>query len=212
MDYKKIYDSLIERGKSRVLDCYTERHHIVPKCLGGSNDANNLVDLTPEEHYVAHQLLVKIYPKNHALARAATMMVVNRPSNKMYGWIRRRFSLAQSIEQSGDGNSQYGTCWVFHPLVGTKKIKKSLLCDYIDQGWFLGKKLKFVKPKNKRSYVSDTKRNNDIEIYRKYYEIYCSVGFEKFVDITGYKYSKPNLVQRFSKLLPEFTPQNGKKR
>ena len=65
MNYKKIYDSLIERGKNRNLNEYGEKHHIVPKCLGGSNKKENLVKLTPEEHYVAHQLLVKIYPNNN---------------------------------------------------------------------------------------------------------------------------------------------------
>jgi hypothetical protein len=66
MNYKKIYDNLISKGRNRVLNCYVERHHIIPKCMGGTDDEENLVELTPEEHYVAHQLLVKIYPKNKA--------------------------------------------------------------------------------------------------------------------------------------------------
>ena len=74
MDYQKIYDSLIERARTRILDCYVEKHHIVPKCMGGSNRIGNLVELTPEEHYVAHQLLVKIYPNNHKLIYSAAMM------------------------------------------------------------------------------------------------------------------------------------------
>lgn len=53
---------------------------------------------------------------------------------------------------------------------------------------------------------------NYTELYREYYKIYSLYGFKKFVEITGYKFSKPNLVQRFAKLLPEFIPQNGKKR
>lgn len=34
MDYKKIYDSLVERGINRTLDDYTEKHHIIPVCVG----------------------------------------------------------------------------------------------------------------------------------------------------------------------------------
>ena len=61
MDYQKIYESIIARGKERVLiGEYTESHHIIPRCMGGSDNSDNLVDLTPEEHYVAHQLLIKI--------------------------------------------------------------------------------------------------------------------------------------------------------
>lgn len=56
------YDRLIERARIRKLEGYVEKHHILPKCIGGSNDKTNIVSLTPEEHYVAHQLLVKIYP------------------------------------------------------------------------------------------------------------------------------------------------------
>lgn len=53
MDYNKIYSNLIERARNRPpLIGYKEVHHIVPKCLGGNNDDSNLVELTPEEHYM----------------------------------------------------------------------------------------------------------------------------------------------------------------
>lgn len=63
--------------------------------MGGSNKKENIAFLTPEEHYIAHQLLVKIYPDNKKLIFAAHMMTVKSPTqirnNKEYGWIRRRF-------------------------------------------------------------------------------------------------------------------------
>ena len=74
---------------------YTEKHHIIPKCIGGNDCKNNLVMLTPEEHYLAHQLLVKIYPNNTKLVFAAKMMSVGhigRRRNKLYGWLRRKCS------------------------------------------------------------------------------------------------------------------------
>ena len=208
MNYKKIYDELIERGKTRVLDCYKEKHHIVPRCMGGTDNMSNLVDLTPEEHYVAHQLLAKMYPDNYGLAKAAHMMVCNRPSNKYYGWIRKRFAKAKSIEQTGNGNSQYGTIWIHHLLTGeSKKIRGD-----IPEGWSAGAKPKKVFQKKHRVYVDPEKRQIETDLYREYYKLYHSVGFEEFVRQTNYKYSKANLVQRFSKLLPEFLPQNGKRR
>ena len=36
---------------------YYEKHHIIPKSLGGSNDGNNLVLLTAQEHYRCHEIL-----------------------------------------------------------------------------------------------------------------------------------------------------------
>lgn len=38
---------------------YVEKHHILPKSMGGSNTKNNLVELTTKEHFVAHKLLVR---------------------------------------------------------------------------------------------------------------------------------------------------------
>ena len=63
MNYITIYNNLIQRASNRLLDGYKERHHIIPRCLGGNNTKENLVDLTPEEHYIAHLLLIKIYPE-----------------------------------------------------------------------------------------------------------------------------------------------------
>ena len=95
MNYQNIYDNIIRRGQSRVLTEYKESHHIVPRCLGGTDEPSNLVDLTPEEHYTCHQLLVKIYPDNNKLLNAALFMTANgmgRRSNKVYGWLKRRYS------------------------------------------------------------------------------------------------------------------------
>jgi hypothetical protein len=99
MNYKRIYESIVARGKERVIEGYKERHHIIPRCMGGTDDPNNLVDLTPEEHYVCHQLLVKIYPDDEKLMYAAKMMSLNsnglRPTNKLYKWLKDRFVKAK---------------------------------------------------------------------------------------------------------------------
>ena len=97
MNYKLIYEHLVKRGQERtIIDSYKEQHHIIPRCMGGGDSEDNLVDLTPEEHYVAHQLLVKIHPNNLHLVRACDIMSKDTKAskywrkNKMYGWLRRR--------------------------------------------------------------------------------------------------------------------------
>jgi len=57
--YKTWHDNIITKAKNRTLTCYTEKHHILPKCLGGSNNEDNLVRLTAKEHFIIHMLLCK---------------------------------------------------------------------------------------------------------------------------------------------------------
>jgi hypothetical protein len=60
--YTDIYYSIISNAQSRELlnDAYIERHHIIPKSLGGNNEKSNLVSLTAKEHYLCHLLLPKM--------------------------------------------------------------------------------------------------------------------------------------------------------
>ena len=76
MDYKKIYDSITHRGTTRPKpEQYTEKHHIIPRCMGGNDLQSNIVILTAREHYIAHWLLTKIYPDNWKLYFAFFQMV-----------------------------------------------------------------------------------------------------------------------------------------
>jgi len=147
MNYQRIYDSLITRAVGRNVDNYHEVHHIVPRCLGGNDIADNLVKLTPEEHYVAHQLLAKMHPGNQRLTYAAVMMCANRPSNKLYGWLRRKHAINTSASQTGGGNSQFGSIWVFNLLTkDNKKIKSIELQEYLNAGWKQGRVYDFANP------------------------------------------------------------------
>lgn len=109
MDYSRIYIELMERASIREIEGYVEKHHIVPRCMGGDNKPRNLVKLTPEEHYLAHQLLVKIYPENNGLVFAAQAMTASRhgqrSNNRRYGWLRRKHSVAMSKLRKGKKHS-----------------------------------------------------------------------------------------------------------
>ena len=104
MNYQKIYNNLINRAITRT--GYVEKHHIIPRCLGGSDNKENLVELYPEEHYLAHLLLCKLYPGNSKLLYAAINMTTGaminngKRNNKAYGWLRRQY--AESM--LGDNN------------------------------------------------------------------------------------------------------------
>lgn len=61
MNYEKIYQSIIEKRKANPAQGVIERHHIIPRCLGGSDAEENMIDLTPKEHFLCHYLLAKMH-------------------------------------------------------------------------------------------------------------------------------------------------------
>jgi len=105
MNYAEHYERLIARAHNRTLTGYRERHHVLPRCMGGDDSPGNLVDLTPEEHYVAHQLLVKMHPGVHGLVRAAMRMSRQCTGMRAYGWLRRKHAIAMSKAMSGKPKS-----------------------------------------------------------------------------------------------------------
>jgi NUMOD3 motif len=61
MNYLSIYNSIMQQARNRTLSHGFERHHVIPKSLGGANNLSNLVQLTLREHFVAHKLLTRIH-------------------------------------------------------------------------------------------------------------------------------------------------------
>lgn len=57
--YKNWHDKIISNAKSRILKGYKEKHHIIPRSLGGTDNKENLVELTAREHFIVHMLLCK---------------------------------------------------------------------------------------------------------------------------------------------------------
>ena len=58
--YTKWYYQIIESAKNSNHSCYTEKHHIIPKSLGGTNNLSNIVSLTARQHFICHWLLTKM--------------------------------------------------------------------------------------------------------------------------------------------------------
>lgn len=82
MDYQNIYNKLVERAKNRKLDGYLEKHHIIPKCMGGGNNPSNLAELTAREHFLCHMLLCEIYPTEYKLKHALFLMAIGKQKIK----------------------------------------------------------------------------------------------------------------------------------
>lgn len=101
MNYKKHYQKLIETRKNlkrNKKNEFFEKHHIIPKCIGGSDKKENLILLTPKEHFIAHLLLTQMYTgKEKAKMCYAffTMCMCNNNQNRKIS--AKQFELAKKL-------------------------------------------------------------------------------------------------------------------
>ena len=104
MNHLKVYETIIEKAKfqnRKKLDktdinyVYYENHHILPKCLGGGNEENNLVLLTAREHFICHKLLTFIYSHNRGIVLAFHRMLFSKngyiANSKDYEYLLKLF-------------------------------------------------------------------------------------------------------------------------
>ena len=111
-----IQNILNTRGRFACGDEYHERHHIVPRCMDGDDEKENLVDLYAREHFIAHKLLMQENPDNISLARAYTCMAFVKDNNQdryeltpeEYEDARIVFSHIQSERMRGENNHFFG--------------------------------------------------------------------------------------------------------
>ena len=181
MDYKKIHDNLIERAKNRKLDGYVEKHHIIPKCMNGTNEPNNLVELTSREHFLVHWLLHEMYPENSDLRYAFWSMCRNsdnqqryKPSSRVYEYAKHKMLEIWAKFKPSDKQiiaikeSLTGTKW-YHKPDGTNLRAFPNDPKISDEGWLPGRfggksisdkanKVKEKKYEGKKSPSTSNKR------------------------------------------------------
>lgn len=124
MNHSKVYNQIVTRAKTRVTNEYTERHHILPRSLGGSDDKDNLVDLTPREHLIAHMLLVRMHkgtPAYYSMLQALVFMCSPGTMTKgelksSWQYDRLRSEVAEMTRQRNLRRVQEGT----NPFAGEK--------------------------------------------------------------------------------------------
>ena len=114
MNYMKIYEQLVKKRRKEFFEGYGENHHIIPKCLNGTDEVENIVRLTAREHFIAHALLCKIYPHEKKLWFAFNCMcnkwgqsdVRNeryyKISSKIYEWCKKEYSKILSQKMKGN--------------------------------------------------------------------------------------------------------------
>lgn len=98
--YTRIYYAIIEQARTRSTpETYTEKHHIVPRSLGGGESKSNLAVLTAREHFICHWLLIKMTEgkAKRSMSHALRMMLAKNirtdgryiPKSKLYEIIKK---------------------------------------------------------------------------------------------------------------------------
>lgn len=185
MNYQNVYSRLVDRAKTRQLIGYKEKHHIVPKCLGGSNKSANLVELTVREHYICHLLLVKIHPDNPKLWYALDAMITFNqqtrytPSSRIIEEIKIKTVLAKQ-----------NTCWV-HKDNKSSKICLDVLSSYLEEGWKKGRAVSFNKGK-----IAVVHQNKTTYIHKKDLNQYLEKGYTRGNTLKGRESKKASAKQK----------------
>jgi len=149
MNWHLIYDSIINKAisenRKKKRDVYYESHHIIPKCMGGTNDTENLVLLTAKEHFICHRILHILNPNNRKLFLAFQNMCYRistkdkdrfKPSGRVYSYLRIK---AREYAVRGPNHYLYGIESHLHPMYNKKHTEETRNKMKINHADFSGK-------------------------------------------------------------------------
>lgn len=133
MTYEQFINNILEtRGRFNIPDGeYKERHHILPKCMGGGNEEENLIDLYAREHFEAHRLLAKENPEDNGLQFAWWNMCQIKgnseqeryiPSSEEFEEARKKCAELSSKNNMGENHPMFGR---HHSKETKEKMSKS---------------------------------------------------------------------------------------
>jgi len=135
--YTQWYYCIIAQAQAQTANVYYEKHHIIPRSLGGSNKQDNLVRLTARAHYVVHRLLTRMTTgtDQHKMCIAIFLMANTRKgfrvSSRTYQVLKEQAAKASSVRNKGKPSPLKGRPSPLlgrpSPFKGTKKDKPSPL-------------------------------------------------------------------------------------
>lgn len=184
------YLELIENAKKSKPDpCQVyEVHHIIPRCMGGTDDKDNLVHLTPEQHFKAHYYLAVDNPTNGKLAQAWNAMLAGRDFSgvhidaKIYEDLRYRAAYEKATYLISTPSGEM--------LVGTAALLYNVHCSTIYnrcasgirkwKDWFLINKETKQPPKPKIVEPKSTSRTNFLYTIADAENLTLQEAIEKF--------------------------------
>lgn len=158
MNYKKHYYNLIKNygTKEKPEDYYSEQHHIKPKCLGGDNQASNIVYLSGKAHFIAHLLLKKMHPSNNKLLLAVLFLSKKHSiHSRTYELLRKEFSELRKSQGKTEGKpvitpkGRFSSIYAAaaHGLSRTRMAKKLRSTSFTCSNYYFEGEFKKTKPR-----------------------------------------------------------------
>lgn len=206
--YSQWYFQLMDRSFTRTLEGYTEKHHIIPKCLGGANERTNIAVLTAREHYIAHLLLTKMSDDHRLKFGFVAMTRINgrhergyRITSYGYKYAKECNAKASSIRSKKHaGKHLIGRKMYHDPITGRRSSFHD--DDPIPEGWVRGMG---VRDKEK---VGDSNRGR--VYYHRGNEV-VAVKDPSELDGDGWIKGNPNAATGKGKnYITSFDPRTGK--
>lgn len=164
--YSRLYHRIITSTQNRTItEGYKERHHIIPRSLGGTDSKSNLVEVTAREHFILHYLLTKFTEGSdfRKMVNAFNMMAAGSKTkarymnSRLYDANRKHISEIMRVNQTGAKNSQHGTMWIYERE--TLETKKIAIGQPYEENWLPGRgprkprKHKAIKPKDRLLFI-----------------------------------------------------------
>ena len=178
MTYDKFIQNILNtRGRFACLDGYHERHHIIPKCMNGSNSKDNLIDLYAREHFIAHKLLAEENPQNYQLKYAYWNMrqCAGRDGQDKYIPTPEEYEEARIFSHeamSGENHPWYGK---HHTQESREKMSIS------KKDMYNGENNPFFGKKHSQENIEKTKGTHSGKDNPKSRPVYCielGIGFD----------------------------------
>ena len=150
------YYKLIDFYRHKTVEGYTEKHHIVPRCMGGTDDEYNIVRLPAKAHYLAHLLLTKMYPAHKGLLLAYSCMSVDPEGNGERSYTARQYTKMKKANAASKSKAVTIDGIEFESRRAAAKhygVSDTTICNWIKR--HRGKSAPIPKTKRKMSCVVD---------------------------------------------------------
>ena len=185
---------------------YCEKHHIVPKCLGGTDEPQNLVLLPAKAHYIAHLLLCRIYPENRRIlhAFAAMALISKNHKRKINSRIYLKMRTARSNALKGVPRPEHVKEKLRVPKKNKENYKKPKTKEHAQKisNSLKGKKKtkEHIRNSVAAHQIHYKKRTDDMEIKKEYYrKLFVESGLKR-KDF----YNKYKLADKFTNILRKY--------